>query len=121
MLDHAFTLDDRRIAIVVGAADGIAAPPRWPTQRRAPPSPAPTSRSPRCRATAADIEAVGGRALPVLLDVTDGASCHAAVAATVARFGGLDVLMYGPATGDQAGDVLDMDEATWDTASSGST
>ena len=48
------------------------------------------------------------------LDVTDGASCRAAVAATVARFGGLDVLMYGAADNDPAATVLEMDEATWD-------
>ena len=47
-------------------------------------------------------------------DVTDGASCREAVAATVQRFGGLDVLMYGAADSDQAATVLEMDEAAWD-------
>ena len=36
------------------------------------------------------------------------------VAATVDRFGGLDVLMYGAADSDCASTVLEMDEAAWD-------
>src|SRR5207249_4888857 len=56
---------------------------------------------PGAKTTAVEIEKGGGHALPVLLDVTDGASCRAAVAATVERLGGLDVLLYGAA--DNAG------------------
>jgi NAD(P)-dependent dehydrogenase (short-subunit alcohol dehydrogenase family) len=66
------------------------------------------------RATAAAIEKEGGRALPVALDVTDGASCRAAVAAAVERFGGLDVLLYGAADNDRTATVLELDEAAWD-------
>ena len=46
-----------------------------------------------CEAVADEIEAAGGRALPVALDVTDSASCEAAVAAAVDEFGGVDVLV----------------------------
>src|SRR5205814_4197129 len=66
------------------------------------------------KATAAEIEKSGAQALPVHLDVTDGASCRAAVAATVERFGGLDVLLYGAADSDRAATVLEMAEAAWD-------
>jgi NAD(P)-dependent dehydrogenase (short-subunit alcohol dehydrogenase family) len=66
------------------------------------------------KAAAAEIEQAGGQALPVPLDVTDGASCRAAVAATVARFGGLDVLLYGAADSDRAATVVEMEEAAWD-------
>src|SRR6185295_100609 len=66
------------------------------------------------KTTAAEIEEGGARALPVHLDVTEGASCRAAVAATVERFGGLDVLLYGAADSDKAATVLEMDEAAWD-------
>jgi NAD(P)-dependent dehydrogenase (short-subunit alcohol dehydrogenase family) len=69
---------------------------------------------PGAKTTAAEIEKSGGQALPVHLDVTDGASCRAAVAGTVQRFGGLDVLLYGAADSDRAATVLEMDEATWD-------
>jgi NAD(P)-dependent dehydrogenase (short-subunit alcohol dehydrogenase family) len=44
------------------------------------------------------------------LDVTDGASCRAAVE----RLGGLDVLLYGAADADRTATVLEMDEAAWD-------
>ncbi|PRC51936.1 short-chain dehydrogenase, partial [Mycobacterium sp. ITM-2017-0098] len=39
------------------------------------------------------ITADGGCALPVACDVTDEASVEAAVAATVAEFGGIDILV----------------------------
>jgi citronellol/citronellal dehydrogenase len=42
---------------------------------------------------AAEIEAAGGKALPLAVDVRDDARIAAAVAETVARFGGLDVLV----------------------------
>jgi NAD(P)-dependent dehydrogenase (short-subunit alcohol dehydrogenase family) len=66
------------------------------------------------RATASAIEREPGRALAVTLDVTDGASCRAAVAAAVERFGGLDVLLYGAADNDRTATVLELDEAAWD-------
>jgi citronellol/citronellal dehydrogenase len=42
---------------------------------------------------AAEIEAAGGAALPIVGDVRDDASVEAAVAATVERFGGIDVVV----------------------------
>jgi citronellol/citronellal dehydrogenase len=42
---------------------------------------------------AAEIEAAGGRALPVVVDVRDEGSVAAAVEQAVARFGGIDVLV----------------------------
>jgi citronellol/citronellal dehydrogenase len=42
---------------------------------------------------AAEIEAAGGRALPLQADIRDEASVQAAVAAAVARFGGIDILV----------------------------
>jgi citronellol/citronellal dehydrogenase len=42
---------------------------------------------------AAEMEEAGGRALPVAMDVRDEAQVEAAVAAAVARFGGLDILV----------------------------
>ena len=47
----------------------------------------------KCEAVAAEVEAAGRRALPVRLDITDAASCAAAVAAIDETFGGVDVLV----------------------------
>jgi NAD(P)-dependent dehydrogenase (short-subunit alcohol dehydrogenase family) len=50
----------------------------------------------------------------VHLDVTESASCCAAVAATVERFDGVYVLLYGAADNDKTATVLELDEAAWD-------
>jgi citronellol/citronellal dehydrogenase len=43
--------------------------------------------------TAAEVEAAGGRALPLALDIRDDAAVGAAMAAAAAHFGGIDVLV----------------------------
>jgi NAD(P)-dependent dehydrogenase (short-subunit alcohol dehydrogenase family) len=63
---------------------------------------------PGAKATATEIEKGGGHALPVHLDVTEGASCRAGVAAAAERFGGLDILMYGAADSDKTATVLEI-------------
>ncbi|MFB6893319.1 SDR family NAD(P)-dependent oxidoreductase [Kitasatospora sp. NPDC056327] len=64
--------------------------------------------------TARLVEAAGGRALPVTVDVTDDASTAAAVAAAVREFGGLDVLCNHVGGSDPRKDLdllrLDLDE-----------
>jgi citronellol/citronellal dehydrogenase len=42
---------------------------------------------------AAEIEQAGGHALPIVCDIRDEASVHAAVAAAVGQFGGIDILI----------------------------
>jgi citronellol/citronellal dehydrogenase len=42
---------------------------------------------------AAEIEAAGGKALPIMCDIRDDAAVYAAVAKTVETFGGIDVLV----------------------------
>jgi len=64
-------------------------------------------------ATAADIEAAGGRALARRSDVTRAADAEADVAAAVAAFGGLDVLVFGAATHEPTATVLELSEADW--------
>ena len=65
-------------------------------------------------ATAAAIEAAGGRALARRSDVTRAADAEADVAAAVAAFGGLDVLVFGAATHEPTATVLELSEADWD-------
>jgi NAD(P)-dependent dehydrogenase (short-subunit alcohol dehydrogenase family) len=47
----------------------------------------------RVEAVAAEVEALGRRAVPVRLDITDAGSCDAAAATASAELGGIDVLV----------------------------
>jgi NAD(P)-dependent dehydrogenase (short-subunit alcohol dehydrogenase family) len=105
MIDPAFTLE-KKIAIVVARPIPLAAAGAKVACADV--------EEPGAKTSAEEIEAAGGQALPVHLDVTVGASCRGAVAATVQRFGGLDILMYGAADSDKTATVLEMDEAAWD-------
>lgn len=59
------------------------------------------------------ITAAGGRALPVVADVTDSAAVTEAVQRTVSAFGGLDVLVTSAGI-QRYGNVADTDDKTWD-------
>jgi NAD(P)-dependent dehydrogenase (short-subunit alcohol dehydrogenase family) len=63
--------------------------------------------------TAAAVEGAGGRALARRSDVAVAADCRAAVAAALAAFGGLDILVMAAATNEPTATVLDLDEAMW--------
>ena len=105
---------DGKAAIVVGAANGIGRATALAFAAAGAGVACADVEAAAAKTTAADIERGGGRALPVHLDVTESASCRAAVAATVERFGGVDVLLYGAADDDRTATVLELDEAAWD-------
>ncbi len=113
MIDPAFTLE-KKTALVVGAANGIGRATARAFAAAGARVACADVEAPGARAVAAEIEQGGGQALPVHLDVTSGTSCRAAVAATVERFGGLDVLLYGAAASDRTATVLELDEVEWD-------
>ena len=113
MIDAAFSLE-QKVAIVVGAANGIGRATALAFAAAGARVACADVEEPSAKATAADIERDGGQAMPVHLDVTDGASCRAAVAETVQRLGGVDILLYGAADNDRTATVLDLDEAAWD-------
>jgi NAD(P)-dependent dehydrogenase (short-subunit alcohol dehydrogenase family) len=105
---------DGKTAIVVGAANGIGRATALAFAAAGASVACADVEAPGVKATTADIERGGAQALAVHLDVTESASCRAAVAATVERFGGVDVLFYGAADNDQTATVLELDEAAWD-------
>lgn len=113
MIDPAFALDGR-VAMVVGAANGIGRATALAFAAAGARVACADVEAPGAAATAAAIDKEGGQSVPVVVDVTDGAGCRAAVAAAVERFGGLDVLLYGAADSDAAATVLEMDEAAWE-------
>jgi NAD(P)-dependent dehydrogenase (short-subunit alcohol dehydrogenase family) len=113
MMDPAFTLE-KKTAMVVGAANGIGRATARAFASAGAAVACADIEEPGVRTTAGEIEKDGGQALPVHLDVTDAASCRAAVEATVRRYGGLDVLLYGAADSDKTATVLEMDEAAWE-------
>jgi NAD(P)-dependent dehydrogenase (short-subunit alcohol dehydrogenase family) len=113
MIDTMFALDGK-VAIVVGAANGIGRATALAFAAAGASVACADIEEAGAKSTAAEIERSGAQALPVHLDVTDGASCRASVAATLGRFGGLDALLYGAADSDKAATVLEMDEAAWD-------
>lgn len=62
---------------------------------------------------AGEIEAAGGQALAVAIDVADAASVERAVEATAARFGGLDILVINAGVSPSKSEVADSDAAMW--------
>ena len=113
MIHVTFALE-KKVAIVVGAANGIGGATARAFAAAGAAVTCADAEEAGAKTTAAEIDRGGAQALPIHLDVTDGASCRAAVAATVERFGGLDVLLYGAAHSGSAATVLEMDETAWD-------
>jgi NAD(P)-dependent dehydrogenase (short-subunit alcohol dehydrogenase family) len=58
----------------------------------------------------------GGEGMVVEADVTDSAACAAAVKATVARWGRLDILVNNVGIGGPPGTAVDVEPAAWDAA-----
>ncbi|MCS0495255.1 glucose 1-dehydrogenase [Ancylobacter sp. MQZ15Z-1] len=63
--------------------------------------------------TASDIAALGRRAVPLALDVTDAERCRLAVEAAAGELGGLDILVNNAGM-EQVRPSLEVDEALWD-------
>lgn len=64
-------------------------------------------------ATTAAIAALGRRAVPLALDVTDVAGIHSTVAAAATALGGLDILVNNAGM-EQVCPALEVEEALWD-------
>ncbi len=66
------------------------------------------------QATKAMIDTEGGTSMVVDADVTNAASCEAAVAKTVATWGRLDILVNNVGVGGTGGTAVDLDLEDWD-------
>jgi NADP-dependent 3-hydroxy acid dehydrogenase YdfG len=84
---------DGQTALITGASSGIGAATARMLAREGAAVVLAARRENRLRGLADEIEAEGGRALAVPLDVTDRAACARAVEATERAFGGIDVLV----------------------------
>jgi len=106
-----------KVAIVTGAASGIgAATARLLATEGAAVTLADLDLD-RATALADELAAAGHQARPQRVDVAEAGQVEAMVAATVAAFGGLDVLHNNAAAIDRNRidqDVVTMDLATWD-------
>jgi NAD(P)-dependent dehydrogenase (short-subunit alcohol dehydrogenase family) len=67
-------------------------------------------------ATARMIEAERGECVVLAADVTDPAACAGAVEQTVARWGGLDILVNNVGIAGPPGTAVEVDPAAWDQA-----
>jgi len=102
-----------RAALVTGASSGLGRHFALTLAKAGAQVAVAARRLERLDAVVAEIEASGGMATAVSLDVTDAGSIHTAVEQAAAALGGIDILVNnsGIATTDTA---LDTDEATWD-------
>ena len=100
VLDH-FRLDGR-VAIVTGASSGLGQAAAIALAEAGAHVMLAARRADRLAATQQDIEALGGRARCMVLDITDPGACDRAVRETVDGLGHLDVLVNAAGVGSLA-------------------
>ncbi|HEY4377205.1 MAG TPA: SDR family NAD(P)-dependent oxidoreductase, partial [Acidimicrobiales bacterium] len=67
----------------------------------------------RLEEVAKEVEAAGVKALPVVCDITDEASCQALAAQAAAELGGIDIVVNNAYDGGDAKTLMDADLARW--------
>jgi meso-butanediol dehydrogenase / (S,S)-butanediol dehydrogenase / diacetyl reductase len=102
-----------RVAIVTGAASGIGQAIAMRAAREGASVVVADIAAEHGQATVAEIEQMGSQAMFVEADVASAQDTQRAVAATLAAYGRIDVLVNNAAIGG-GDDILDTDEATWD-------
>ncbi len=93
---------DGRVALVTGAASGLGKASALLLASEGASVVFADMNAEGTEAAAAEVTRSGGQALPIGVDVTSFADCQAAVAATIERFGRLDVLLTCAGVGDTA-------------------
>ncbi|SFR90287.1 SDR family NAD(P)-dependent oxidoreductase [Sphingomonas jatrophae] len=110
-----------KVAIVTGAGSGIGRATALLLARAGAAVTVADLDGARAGGVAGEIEAAGGAALGIACDVAREEDVQAMVAATVARFGGLDILHNNAAASSPTlmardRDIVSMDVAVWDEA-----
>ena len=105
---------DGKVAVVVGAGPGIGRACALSFAGAGADVVVAARREGLLRALAADVASATGRSVePIVTDLGDVASCRALVDATVARFGGIDVLVAVATAGGGRTPVADADWDHW--------
>src|SRR5215469_7532299 len=104
---------DGQVAIVTGAGRGIGRAVALRLAREGASVTVADLAESGARQVAGEVEAAGGRAFPLRVDVTRLEDAGRMVRETVARFRRLDILVNNAGIGAVA-PLLDTDEATWD-------
>ena len=102
-----------RVALVTGASSGLGRHFAGVLAQAGAALALAARRADSLAAVAAEIEAAGGRAMVVPLDVADAGSVPAAVATVTAQLGGLDILVNNAGT-TVSRPLLELTEADWD-------
>jgi len=102
-----------RTALVTGASGGLGAHFAALLARAGAKVAVVARRQESCRAVCAEIEAAGGTAIAVSMDVSDAAGVGAAVQETFTRLGGLGILVNNAGVAAMV-PLLDLLEADWD-------
>ena len=110
------TASGRKIVFITGAATGVGAEIAQRLAADGAGVALAVRNAPRVRELCDRIEAAGGEALAVECDVTDEAAVAAAIAAAVARFGGIDVVINNAGSIDPIGKIADTPAAAWQAA-----
>jgi NAD(P)-dependent dehydrogenase (short-subunit alcohol dehydrogenase family) len=104
---------DNKVALVTGASSGLGDHFARLLARSGAAVVVTARRMQALEKLVAEIEADGGRAFALRLDVTDAVSVHAAVAQAIAKYGAIDILVNNSGT-TSASSFLDQSEDMWD-------
>ncbi|GAA4482192.1 SDR family oxidoreductase [Rhodococcus olei] len=104
---------DGKVALVTGAGQGIGRGISLALAKEGVAVAVAGRTESKLHKTVAEIEEIGGRAIPVRCDVSVAEDIEAAVATTVERLGGVDI-MVNNANDSKPGTLLDVDDADFE-------